>query len=57
MTGVEAVSNGVTVFEEPRVANARRTLAAIVVILALLLAGIAFLCRVYGSHGAREAGL
>ena len=47
MTGVEAVSNGVTAFEEPRVQRAQRTLTFIVVLLALLLAGIAFLCRVY----------
>jgi amino acid transporter len=55
MTGVEAVSNGVTVFQEPRVAEARRTLTAIVAILALLLAGIAYLARAYGI-GATEPG-
>ena len=44
MTGVEAVSNGVTAFAEPRVKNAQWTLTAIVAILALLLAGIAYLC-------------
>jgi len=48
MTGVEAVSNGVPVFREPRVVNARRTLTAIIGILVLLLAGIAFLCSAYG---------
>jgi amino acid transporter len=48
MTGVEAVSNGVSVFRAPVVANARRTLAAIVAILAVLLAGIAYLSAVYG---------
>ena len=37
MTGVEAVSNGVDAFREPRVANARWTLAIIVVILGILL--------------------
>jgi amino acid transporter len=47
MTGVEAVSNGVLAFREPRVKNARRTLTVIVVLLAILLAGIALLCRVY----------
>jgi amino acid transporter len=47
MTGVEAVSNGVTAFREPSVANARRTLTAIIGILIALLAGIAYLCRAY----------
>ncbi len=55
MTGVEAVSNGVTAFKEPTVLNARRTLTAIVVVLAVLLAGIAYLCRAYGI-GATEPG-
>lgn len=48
MTGVEAVSNGVQVFGEPRVKNARITLTTIIAILILLLAGIAYLCRAYG---------
>jgi amino acid transporter len=47
MTGVEAVSNGVTAFKEPTVLHARRTLTAIIVVLAVLLAGIAYLCRAY----------
>ncbi len=34
MTGVEAVSNGVTAFREPAVDHARRTLTAIIVLLA-----------------------
>ncbi len=48
MTGVEAVSNGVAAFREPRVPTARRTLTVIVVVLSALLLGIAYLCRVYG---------
>jgi amino acid transporter len=40
MTGVEAVSNGIDAFAEPRVTRARGTLALIVAILALLLIGI-----------------
>lgn len=48
LTGIEAVSNGVTAFREPRIRNARRTLALIVGILIALLAGFAFLCRAYG---------
>lgn len=48
MTGVEAVSNGVQAFREPRVKKARMTLTIIIGILILLLAGIAYLCRAYG---------
>lgn len=48
MTGVEAVSNGVPLFREPRVRNAQRTLSSIVVVLALLLGGIALLSHAYG---------
>src|SRR5581483_682521 len=47
MTGVEAVSNGVAAFKQPTVKNAHRTLTVIVGLLALLLAGEAYLCRVY----------
>lgn len=47
MTGVEAVSNGVPIFQEPSTKVARRTLTLIIAILAALLLGIAFLCRVY----------
>jgi amino acid transporter len=55
MTGVEAVSNGISAFREPGVAYARRTLTAIIVLLAVMLAGIAYLCRAYGI-GATEPG-
>ena len=48
MTGVEAVSNGVPIFRKPVIANARRTLTALIAILAFLLIGIAYLTRVYG---------
>ncbi len=48
MTGVEAVSNGVDAFREPRVSSAHRTLAVIVVTLGILLGGIAFLATAYG---------
>ncbi|MGH7248151.1 MAG: APC family permease, partial [Pseudomonadota bacterium] len=48
MTGVEAVSNGTGTFREPRVRNARATLTVIVVILAILLGGIAYLAEAYG---------
>ncbi len=48
MTGVEAVSNGVKAFREPTVPNAQRTLTVIIGLLAILLAGIAYLVRAYG---------
>lgn len=47
MTGVEAVSNGMSAFKEPRLKYGRRTLAAICAILGLLLAGIAYLATHY----------
>ncbi|HYA88845.1 MAG TPA: APC family permease [Nitrospirota bacterium] len=47
MTGVEAVSNGVTVFKEPRAKSAKQTLTTIIAILMLLLLGIAYLCKAY----------
>jgi len=48
MTGVEAISNGVPVFREPKVKNARKSLTVIIAILMLMLLGIAYLCRSYG---------
>jgi amino acid transporter len=48
LTGVEAVSNGVKAFREPAVKNAQRTLTVIIFILAVLLAGISYLVKVYG---------
>ncbi|HLG98753.1 MAG TPA: APC family permease [Bryobacteraceae bacterium] len=58
MTGVEAVSNGVKSFREPRVETARGTLTAIVGILILMLAGIAWLTPVYqiGATAPGQAG-
>jgi amino acid transporter len=47
MTGVEAVSNGMSAFRDPPVTNGHRTLTAIVIILGLLLAGIAYLATAY----------
>ncbi len=47
LTGVEAVSNGVRAFREPTSQNARKTLAIIIGLLILLLAGIAWLVKVY----------
>jgi amino acid transporter len=55
LTGVEAVSNAVPIFREPRVHRARRTLAALVLILAVLLLGISLVSQAYGI-GATEPG-
>ncbi|MHB1701570.1 MAG: APC family permease [Acidobacteriaceae bacterium] len=48
MTGVEAVSNGVMAFSEPRAKKAQKTLTVIIAILIVLLFGIAWLSRAYG---------
>ena len=48
MTGVEAVSNGVMAFREPTDKYARLTLTIIIAILMVMLAGIAYLCPIYG---------
>lgn len=48
MTGVEAVSNGVTAFKEPRSENANRTLTVIIGILIILLFGLSYVARAYG---------
>ena len=48
MTGVEAVSNGVMAFGEPRAKKAQRTLTVIIAILMVLLFGIAYLAKSYG---------
>jgi amino acid transporter len=47
MTGVEAVSNGVMAFREPRTKNAQRTLTVIIGILIVLLFGTAWLAKKY----------
>jgi amino acid transporter len=48
MTGVEAVSNGVMAFSEPRAKKAQIALTVIIGILVVLLFGIAYLSRAYG---------
>src|ERR1700744_5572152 len=48
MTGVEAVSNGVTAFKEPRSRRANQTLTVIIFMLIILLFGLAFVARAYG---------
>jgi amino acid transporter len=47
MTGVEAVSNGVSTFREPRVKHGHRTLTVICGVLGVLLAGIAYTASAY----------
>ncbi len=47
MTGVEAVSNGVTAFKEPRSHKANQTLTVIIAILIMLLAGLAYIAKAY----------
>jgi amino acid transporter len=56
MTGVEAVSNGVMAFREDTRKNAKITLTIIIVLLAVLLGGIAFLCRAYGVAATNPEG-
>ena len=48
MTGVEAVSNGVMAFRDDARRNAKISLTIIIALLAVLLIGIALLCRAYG---------
>jgi amino acid transporter len=54
MTGVEAVSNGMSAFRDPREKYGHRTLTAVVGILALLLAGIAYLASRYGIGAMKQ---
>jgi len=56
MTGVEAVSNGVMAFREPTRKNAKIALTIIIALLAILLAGIAWLCREYGIAATNPNG-
>jgi amino acid transporter len=48
MTGVEAVSNGVTAFKEPRSKRANQTLTVIIFVLMILLMGLSYVARAYG---------
>jgi amino acid transporter len=56
MTGVEAVSNGVMAFREPTRKNAKATLTIIIALLAILLLGIAYLCRAYNIAATDPGG-
>ncbi|HZV34834.1 MAG TPA: APC family permease [Verrucomicrobiae bacterium] len=55
MTGVEAVSNAVPIFREPKVKHAQLTLMIIIGILVLMLLGIAFVTHAY-HIGATQPG-
>jgi len=48
MTGVEAVSNGVTAFKEPRAKRANQTLTVIIFVLMILLMGLSYVAKAYG---------
>ncbi|MDR3752710.1 MAG: APC family permease [Terracidiphilus sp.] len=56
MAGVEAVSNGVMAFRDPTRKNAKITLTIIIALLAILLLGIALLCRAYGIAATNPGG-
>jgi amino acid transporter len=56
MAGVEAVSNGVMAFRDPTRKNAKITLTIIIALLAILLLGIALLCRAYGVAATDPGG-
>ena len=49
LTGVEAISNGITAFKEPRSRNAAKTLVAMSSILAVLFLGITLLAHAVGA--------
>jgi amino acid transporter len=48
MTGVEAVSNGVTAFKAPKSKHANQALTVIIALLIVLLAGLAYVAKAYG---------
>lgn len=48
MTGVEAVSNGVTAFKEPKSKHANQALTVIIALLIVMLAGLSYVAKAYG---------
>jgi amino acid transporter len=54
LTGVEAISNGVTVFKEPETRNARMTLVVMAVLMGLLLLGSIGLTQHFGVVAGAE---
>ena len=57
LTGVEAISNGVTAFKEPRSRNAGGTLIMMAVILGSMMLGITFLAHQVGALPSEEETL
>lgn len=49
LTGVEAISNGITAFKEPRSTNAGRTLIIMAIILGSMMLGITYLAHLIGA--------
>ena len=56
MTGVEAVSNGVTAFKEPKSVNANRALTVIIGVLVVLLFGLSYVAKAYGVSAMADPG-
>ena len=54
LTGVEAISNGITAFKEPRSKNAGITLIWMSLILGSLFLGISYLTKVIGAVSFRK---
>lgn len=54
MTGIEAVSNGVPLFQQAKVLNAHKTLTMIMLILSLFLLALGYLCPAYHIWGMDE---
>ena len=57
LTGVEAISNGITAFKEPRSKNAGRTLILMACILGSMMLGITFLSHQIGALPSEEETL
>jgi len=57
LTGVEAISNGITAFKEPRSKNAGRTLIIMAFILGSMMLGITFLAHQVGALPSEEETL
>jgi amino acid transporter len=57
LTGVEAISNGITAFKEPRSTNAGKTLIMMAFILGSMMLGITFLANYIGALPSEEETL
>lgn len=55
LTGVEAISNGVTVFQEPAGINAAKTMRYMVILLGVMFIGITTLSNHYGINDSGQA--